>query len=142
MALALDSWGEVVRGLRSIPYWTLVVLTRAGFATSDQAVTMLGEPAPRAAMTNIGAGNAIEIWHPLNPARALVLSREPIPPLLIGLDDAHVRRVNWRLALESHRWIIYRPGTNPLKGISVPAAPPSFYAQRLTRVPGANGGWE
>jgi hypothetical protein len=50
---------------------------------------------------------------------------------LLGLGDAHVRLINLRLALESHRWIFYRPGTEPLRGVQVPTDPPKWFSRTI-----------
>ena len=107
--------------------WVLVVLTVPRFVTSDNPICLLGEPELGGAASNVGVMNALEIWFPLDPHRALVLARDhSIGSPLIDLSDSHVRSINLRLALESERWTFFRPGNEGVKRFQIPPEPSQF----------------
>lgn len=113
--------------LRSGWNWVIVVLTTPRFITSDHPVCFLGEPELGSPASNVGLMNALETWFPLDPRRALVLTRDhSIGSPLIDLTDSHVRSINLRLALESERWSFFRPGTEGVGGFQIPPEPPQF----------------
>lgn len=132
VGIALTAFAEILEHLLGSWTWLVVLLSQPRFITTNQPVIMLGEPEPGSAATNVGVATALEIWFPLDPRRALVLTRAKrvVSPLL-GLGDAHVRLINVRLALESARWIFYRPGTDPLRGLQVPIDPPKWFSRTI-----------
>lgn len=114
--------------------WLVVLLDRPRLLTSDNPVVLLGEPDPGSPATNLGVATALEIWLPLDPRRALVLSRDQsLTSPLIGLSDAHVRSINLRLALESTRWIFFRPGTATVRDLQVPREAPRWFSRTMGR---------
>ena len=120
--------------------WLLVVLTARKFVTSDHPVCLLGEPEPGSPGTNVGVKNALEIWLPLDPRHALVLSKDhALVSPLIDLSNGHVRCINLRLALESARWTFYHPASGGLKGFQIPAVPPRFLVETIAHRTKADG---
>ena len=113
--------------LRSGWNWILVVLHVPGFVTSDNPICLLGEPQFGSPASNVGVKNALEVWFPLDPRRALVLARDhSIGSPLIGLADSHVRSINLRLALESERWTFFHPRSQGVEGFQIPPERPPF----------------
>lgn len=132
VGLSLKPLEQIVEILSSGWNWIIVVLTKPQFITTDHPVAMLGEPEHGSPASNIGLATAREIWFPLDPRHALVLSRDhSLTSPLIDLSNGHVRAINLRLAVESGRWIFFRPGTHPLKGFQIPSTSPKWKAETL-----------
>jgi len=131
LAMMFGPLDEIVVSLLDDWHWLVVVLTTPTLATSDHPIIMLGEPAPNSPASNVGPASALEIWLPVDSRHAVVLSRERLVTPILGLSNGHVRAINARLALESHRWVFYRPGTDPLRGLQVPRLSPKFEAVTL-----------
>ena len=92
--------------------WIIVQLPEPRLVTSDDPVTMLGEPIDGYPLLGVGAATALEIWLPLDPRRALVLARDPqVRTPIRTLSGAHIRKINERIVAESYRWVFFRPGT-------------------------------
>ena len=116
-----------VAALRSAWNWVVVVLTSPRLITSDNPICFLGEPELGSPASNVGVMNALEIWFPLDPRHALVLTRDhSTGSPLIDLPAGHLRSINLRLALESERWSFFRPGSEGVKGFQIPPEPPQF----------------
>ena len=129
---ALVAWSllpleQIGSDLRSGWNWVVVVLTSPRLITSDNPICFLGEPELGSPASNVGVMNALEIWFPLDPRHALVLTRDhSTGSPLIDLTAGHVRSINLRLALESERWSFFRPGGEGVKGFQIPPEPPQF----------------
>ena len=120
-------------------HFVVVSLDHPGFVLSDHPLALLGDW-DRTISTGIGPANAEEIWMPLDPSRALVLTRDYRQPRhIFALSSSHARRISQRLVLESSRWTIYRPGTNPLKRMAIPKEPPKMFVDDYS-VHGQDGG--
>lgn len=131
-ALSLHSVDEVASVLESGWNWVLVVLTTAKFITSDHPICMLGEPEPGSPASNLGVATALEIWFPLDPRHALVLSRDhSLGSPLLDLSNGHVRSINLRIALESERWSFFHPSSEGVKGFKIPPNPPRFREETI-----------
>jgi len=129
VGLSLSRLEDIIRYLSEGWNW-LVVMTTGAFLTSDHPVTLLGEPEHYSPATNVGVANALEIWLPITPRRALVLSRDhSLSSPLVGIPNDHLRAINHRIAAESRRWIYFRHGTSPLKGIQIPVEGPRWEAR-------------
>ena len=139
-ALPLLSLDEVASILRSGWNWVLVVLTAAKFITSDHPICLLGEPVPGIPASNVGVATALEIWFPLDPRHALVLSRDRLlgSPLL-ELSNGHVRSINLRIALESERWSFFHPSSEGVKGFQIPLDPPKFIEETIGKRDNVDG---
>ena len=130
-AQQFDMLAELAAEFSSNWNYIVVSVRRPIFVLTDHPTTVIGDW-PGGISTNIGVANAEELWMPLDPQHALVLSRDhSLPPHILSLSTAHARKVNRRLVLESSRWTIYRPGTNPLKGWKIPKKPPEIFADEL-----------
>ena len=131
-AWSLFSLDEVASILRSGWNWVLVILTAAKFITSDHPICLLGEPEPGIPASNVGVATALEIWFPLDPRHALVLSRDhSLGSPLLDLSNGHVRSINLRLALESEHWSLFHPSSQGVKGFQIPPDPPRFRKETI-----------
>ena len=127
LAMALRGLDIIGGILRTGWNWVVVILTTPRFITSDHPICLLGEPKQGSPASNVGVANALEIWFPLDPRHALVLSRDhSIGSPLLDLSKGHARTINRRLALESERWIFFRPGNRDVIDFQIPPAPPSL----------------
>ena len=120
-------------------HFVVVSLNHPGFVLSDHPIALLGDW-DGTITTGIGPAIAEEIWMPLDPSHALVLTRDYNQPRhILALPRSHARRISQRLALESSRWTIYRPGTDPLKQMAIPKEPPQMFVDEYA-VHGQDGG--
>lgn len=123
---------RMVEVLSSDWNWIVVHVNKAIFITSDHPICMLGEPVPGLPSGNIGVANALEIWFPLDPRHALVLSREhEMKSPITGISKGHIRRINLRLALESERWCFFHPRSEGIGRFQIPSEPPSFVEETI-----------
>ena len=131
-ALPLLALVEALSVLRSGWNWVLVILTAAKLITSDHPICLLGEPEPGTLASTVGIASALEIWFPLDPRHALVLSRDhSLGSPLLDLSNGHVRSINLRIALESERWSFFHPSSEGVKGFQIPPCPPRFREETL-----------
>ena len=124
--MVLSGLEEAVNSLLSGWKWIVVLLPRPMLITSDSPICMLGEPEPGSPATGVGWETALEIWFPLDPRHALVLTRDHslVSPLIGLASDMRAR--NHRLALQSERWSFFLPGSKALEGLAIPREPPKF----------------
>ena len=134
LGLIFEGLSEVQSVLLSGWNWILITLSEPKFLTSDHPICMLGEPEPGAPTPNVGVATALEIWFPLDPRHALVLSRDhSVASPLSDLANGHIRRINLRLALESERWSFFHPRSRGVKGFQIPRDPPGFVDDTIGR---------
>ena len=127
LGVSLREADRIGEALRTGWNWIVVVLTTPKFITSDHPICLLGEPEPGSPSSNVGVQSALEIWFPLDPRHALVLSRDhSVGSPLLNLSNGHVRTINMRLALESERWSFFRPGSWNMNASQIPPAAPKF----------------
>ena len=132
VGLSLSSLSQIVSILRSGWNWILVIVSAAKFITSDNPICFLGEPESGSPASNVGVANALEIWFPLDPRHALVLSRDQsLASPLLELSNGHVRTINLRIALESERWSFSSPGSEGVKGFQIPPRPPRYLEETI-----------
>ncbi len=128
----LDGIEQLVPILLTGWHWIVVSINRPEFVTSDSPLSMLGEPVPGSPAKSVGLETALEIWFPLDPKHALVLSRDhSLPSYIEDISNGHVRTVNLRLALESERWTFYHPRNKGVHKLQLPRAAPKFYEETL-----------
>ena len=126
----------IIEALQDGWHYIVVSLGHPEFVLSDHPVTLLGDW-DGTVSTGVGFDTAEEIWMPLDPLRALVLSRDFTHPRhIFALSRTHASKINERLVLESSRWTIYRPGTDPLKNMTIPKQPPRMFVDEFA-VPAA-----
>ena len=131
---------EVMSVLRSGWNWVLVILTAAKLITSDHPICLLGEPEPGTPASNVGVASALEIWFPLDPRHALVLSRDhSLGSPQLDLSNGHVRSINLRIALESERWSFFHPSSEGVKGFQIPPCPPTFREETIGKRDNGDG---
>lgn len=127
LAMQMDGLGECCAVLTEGWNHIIVAVTRPEFVLADEPIAVLGDWDGTPA-TEVGVRNAEEIWMPLDPRHALVLTRDPAHSThIFDLPAEHVRKINQRLVLGSLRWTVYRPGTDPLKGMNIPQQPPRVF---------------
>ncbi len=132
VGLSLSSLSQIVSVLRSGWNWILVFVSAAKFITSDNPICLLGEPESGSPASTVGVATALEIWFPLDPRHALVLSRDQsLTSPLLELSNGHVRTINLRIALESERWSFYSPSSEGVKGFQIPSKPPRYLEETI-----------
>ena len=117
--------------------WRYIIISidHPGFVLTDNSIALLGDW-DGSTSSDVGILDAEEIWMPLDPSHALVLTRDlALPRYIAGLQRDHVRKINQRLVFESSRWTIYHPETNPLRKIDIPTESPKLSLDEFT-VPG------
>jgi hypothetical protein len=106
--------------------WRVLEFEAPALLTSDEPVALVGGD-PLAFGQAGGLASAAHIAFPVDPRRALVMSR-PDLPLEEGrcpgaAEDAMV--VNRQVAYGAHRFLVRSPGTDPLAGFVLPKRAPS-----------------
>ena len=135
LAMQFSSLLELAERLAIGWHYVIVSIDHRGFILTDDPIARLGDW-DGSISSDVGILNAKEIWMPLDPSHALVLTRDfTVPRHVIGLHRDHVRKINQRLVLESARWTIYHPGPDPLEKIDIPTEPPKLFIDEFT-VPG------
>ena len=138
LAIQLDALRERFTVLTKGWNYIIVSVNRPRFVLSDDPIAVLGDWDGTTA-TDLGIANAEEIWMTLDPCHALVLTRDPTHPRhIFNLSPGHIAKINERLVLESLRWTVYRPGTDPLKGMSIPPQPPRMFVDEFAMPPAGN----
>ena len=136
LAQQMKALPEIMKALQDGWHYIVVSLDHPGFVLTDHPITMLGDW-DGTVSTGVGLATADEIWMPLDPLHAVVLTRDfTNPKHVFALSRTHVGKINERLVLESSRWTIYRPGTDPLKHMTIPKQPPRMFVDEFA-VPGA-----
>ena len=131
LALQLRMVSDIVNSLIADWHYRVVSLSAPLFVLTDCPITLIGDW-PGDPLLNIGLENAAEIWTPLDPKHALVLTRDTqMQSNGLSLPRSHAHNVNKRLALESFQWTIYRPRTYPLKTMMIPRRAPELVVEDL-----------
>ena len=132
LAMQFARLPELVEGLATGWRYVIVSIDHPGFVLTDDPIARLGDW-DGSISSDVGGFDAKEIWMPLDPWHALVLTRDFTQLRHIwGLQRDHVRKINQRLVLESSRWTIYHPGTDPLRKIYIPTEPPKLFLDEFT----------
>ena len=112
--------------------YIIVSIDHPGFVLTDEPIARLGDW-DGSTLPDVGIANAEELWMPLDPAHALVLTRDlAMPRYITGLHPDHIWKINKLLVLGSMRWTIYRPGTTPLQKMDIPTDPPKWFIDEFT----------
>lgn len=131
LAMQMDALAERVAILAEGWNYVIVSVDRPTFVLPDDPIAVVGDWDGTAA-TDLGIRNAEELWMPLDPRHALVLTRDRAHPRhIFGLSAEHAGKINERLVLGSLRWTIYQPGTNPLRGMNIPPQPPQVFVDEF-----------
>lgn len=105
--------------------WKVVEFGEPVLLTGDEPIALIGD-APESGVVG-GLGLAKQIVFPLDPWRALVMldPRTTEAQRWTYGNTADARIINRHVAFACHKYIVHRPGTNPLEGLDVPEkAPP------------------
>lgn len=101
--------------------WHLLTFEDDTLVTGDEPIVLAtesGEPGEQA----LGLGIAEQVFFVTDPRHAIGMIR----PDLSKEDRTHkgtpglARMINRNLAYGCHRWVLHKPGTNPLDGLDVP----------------------
>lgn len=100
----------------------IAVCSEGHVIISDYPIALIGSNESHATGGIIpGFSNATEIWCPLSPELALVATQAALgagTALYPKLSIIHDR--NKRIALDSHRWTIERPGAHQIRHLNIP----------------------
>jgi hypothetical protein len=115
----LRNWSEVTDHLDA-RRWHLLEFDHDALVTGDEPVAYVGDH--RRPGEPLGVGNAREVVAPLDPRHALVMVR---PDLIqrerrVRGTKSMAEVVNRHIAFGCDRFIVRRPGTDPLRGIELP----------------------
>lgn len=95
--------------------WTFVFvsLPYEGFVTSDNPITVRSAFSRAFGPINvIGLHNAAEVWFPVSPCHAILVTRDlSAGPAWVGLDPEDVFRINTALHDASYRHTVWKPGS-------------------------------
>lgn len=138
LALQFIALPEMVNRLTTGWQYIVISLAEPLFVLTDCPIALIGDW-PGDISMNIGIGNALEVWTPVDPSHALVLTRDMQLPPHVLLPVADARNLNKRLAMESLRWTLYRPGTTPLKKMKIPKQSPEIVVDDLVMIDPATG---
>ncbi len=109
--------------------WLVLGFDEPCLVTSDEPVALVGSD-PNAPGSAGGFPNAPEIVFPIDPQRALVMVR---PDRLAeqsrvpNMGPRQARVINQHVAFNAHRFIVRKPGTNPLAGLTLPERAPAVF---------------
>ena len=111
-------------GLDLFRGFAVVWLPDASFVTSDNPIVVRHIETPQwDTVMTIGLGHAAELWFPLGPRHALLLTRSiPGCPMLVGLPIPQVLSINNALMRASDRWTIWQPGSAADQFLDLPVA--------------------
>lgn len=124
---ALHLGGVIELGEELVPYfarreWKVLEFANDAIITGDEPIVLFGNT-PIAGREALGVGVARRIVFPIDPRRALLMDRprKGVTPQegVIKGNDEDATIINNNLAYGCHRYIAYRPGTDPMRGITV-----------------------
>ena len=123
IAIQLRTGTAFRRALAEFRGFTVVWLPDAAFVTSDNPIVARRLAYPQwGAVMDIGLKNAVELWFPLDPHHALLVTRDiSACPTLIGLRVSQVLGINNALMRASDRWTIWQPGSAADQFLDLPA---------------------
>lgn len=122
--------GTLRNAMDLIPYfreraWMLVTFDDDVLVTGDEPIALAslsGEPGEE----SLGLAGAEQVFFVTDPRHAIAM----IHPKHATKDAMHngtsdlARTINRNVAYGCHRWIIHKPGTNPLRGVEIPRKGP------------------
>lgn len=78
-----------------------------------------------------GFQNAVEIWCPLSPELAMIATRTKLEPNAVLRPKLSViKSRNLRIALDSRRWVIEKPGSRMIRRLNIPKPDARFTGNR------------
>ncbi len=110
--------------------WQLLTFSEPLLITGDEPLGFVGV-STKAGDRAHGVGAAPEIVIPTDPTHALVLVRpdRTTKERVVAGTPEMARIINLNLAYGCHRFLVHRPGTTPLKGLTLPKQGPSVRVQ-------------
>ncbi len=124
LALQFSIYESFLAGLDLFGGFAVVLLSDAAFVTSDNPIVVRHLDAPQwDTVMTIGLGHAAELWVPLGPRHALLLTRSILScPMPVNLSTPQVRSINNALMRTSDRWTIWQPGSEIDRFLDLPVA--------------------
>ena len=119
----------------------LVNLGHPGFVSSDNPVIFRGtNPRDFRPLPAIGVVHAQEIWFPLSPRAAMVITKDGDTPAH-GMQPAteKLRAINTALAQHSHRYTFWQPGSTAGGLVRLPGPEKQHRKRRKVQRSGAQG---
>jgi len=110
--------------------WQLLTFAEPLLVTGDEPIGLVGF-STRAGERPQGVGTAPELVISTDPMHALVLvrpDRTTREHLVKGTPEM-ARIINLSIAYGCHRFVVHRPGTTPLRGLTLPKQGPSVRVQ-------------
>ena len=122
-------------GLDLFRGFTIVRLLNAAFVASDNPIVARRLSYPHwGGIMDIGLANASELWFPLDPRHALLMTRDAVAcPTLIDLPVPQIRDINNALMRASDRWTIWQPGSAADQFLDLPVARKVISQRRSAR---------
>ena len=123
LALQFGDDGTFLASLDLFRSFVVVCLPYPAFVTSDNPI-IAHQPTLDGwdTITTVGLDNAVDLWLPLDPCHALLVTRNVLAcPTLIGLRVSQVLGINNALMRASDRWTIWQPGSAADQFLDLPA---------------------
>jgi hypothetical protein len=109
--------------------WQVLEFPEPWLVTSDEPVALVGAD-PDAPGSAGGFPLAREIVFPIDPQRALIMVRPDLADQqtrAINMGARQAQVINQHVAFNAHRFIVRKPGTNPLAGLTIPERAPAVF---------------
>lgn len=135
LELQFSVYESFLAGLDLFGGFTVVLLSDAAFVTSDNPIVVRHlETSQWGTVMEIGLAHTVELWVPLSPRHALLLTRSiPRCPMLVNLLIPQVRSINNALMQVSDRWTIWQPGSAADQFLDLPVARKVISQRRSAR---------
>ena len=135
LELQFSVYESFLAGLDLFGGFAVVLLSEAAFVTSDNPIVVRHlETSQWGTVMEIGLANTTELWVPLGPRHALLLTRSiPRCPMLVGLPIPQVLSINNALMQASDRWTIWQPGSAADQFLDLPVARKVISQRRSAR---------
>jgi hypothetical protein len=102
-------------------HWDLIQVEEPTFITSDHPIVFARPPG-----IPIGILDALQVFFPIDPWRALMLTKGPVrESRLLGINPETARKIDQIIADRSYEWVAHHPDQQKaLEGIEIPADSP------------------
>jgi hypothetical protein len=125
--LHLDSFGQAIEIARVLEArtWQLLEFRDPVLATCDEPVLHIGHNV-HVPGDLVGLANAAAVAFTFDPRHALMMVRPDLDRghRRVGGSSEEAKVINTHVAFNAHRFIVRRPGTDPLAGLVVPKKAP------------------
>lgn len=130
LELQFSAHDSFLAGLDPFRGFAVVWVPDASFVTSDNPIVARHiETTQWDTVMKIGLGHAAELWVPLGPRHALLLTHSILScPMLVNLSTSQVRSINNALMCASDRWTIWQPGSAADQFLDLPVTERSSHS--------------